>query len=175
MEKQEQEELNILTGKGYEFITPPFHGITNWNTGKITLGKMFRLSKVFIKMKVNEEEVQSQDLSIRMPAQYESVRENAMLCAMAIAISVEGVTREVLPKTLPKWTPKFLQKFIKKEIEIIPLEELQIHFLESFSTKELLEFTNAMLRNAEFQNFPISTVLMNGMRPTMAKPIEKTV
>lgn len=174
MENQEQEELKILTGKGYEFETILNGKVHRWNTGKITLGKMLKLSQVFIKMKIDESEIFNPELSIQIPAQYESVRENASLCAMAVAISVEGTTRDIYPYNFFNYLPGFIKKHIKKKSEEIPVSELQKHFLETLSSADLLSFTKEMLKNAELQNFMTSTVLMNGNRPTKAKPIEKT-
>lgn len=162
MEKQEQEELNILTGKGYEFETILFGKKRKWNTGKINLMKMFRMANVFIKMKVDEEALSNPDLSIQIPSQYESVRNNAKLCCEAVYIAVET--------ELPEWTKKY-----KKVTKHFVKPFLINHFMNSFNSKELLDFTLALLKNSDYQNFTTSTVLMNGNRPTKAIPIEKTV
>lgn len=158
MEKQEQEELNILTGKGYEFKTVLFGKITKWNTGKITLGKMLKLSDLFIKMKVNEEDFTNPDLKVQIAAQYEGVTKNAKICVEAIYISIES--------EFPKWIRRF--DFIYKPL-------IKKHLLNSLNSKELKAFTDSLLLNADYQSFITSTVLMNGNRPTKAIPIEKTV
>lgn len=158
MEKQEQEELNILTGKGYEFETILFGKKRKWNTGKMTLGKMLRLSQVFIKMKVDESALSNEDLSIQIPAQYETVRENAKLSIDAVYISIES--------ELPNWVKSL--KYIFKPL-------IKKHLLNSFSSAELAKFTMELLKNSDYQSFITSTVLMNGNRPTKAIPIEKTV
>lgn len=158
MEKQEQEELNILTGKGYEFETILFGKITKWHTGKMTLGKMLKLSQLFIKMKVNEDDFSNPDLQVQIAAQYETVANNAKLCVDAIYISIET--------EFPKWIRRF--DFIYKPL-------IKKHLLNSVNSKELKSFTDALLRNADYQSFITSTVLMNGNRPTKAIPIEKMV
>ncbi|STC95577.1 Uncharacterised protein [Chryseobacterium carnipullorum] len=65
--KTRTEELNILTGKGYEFETILFGKKRKWNTGKMTLGKMLRLSQVFIKMRIDESEISDPDLAVQIP------------------------------------------------------------------------------------------------------------
>lgn len=141
----EQEEINLLTGKGFEFQTLFLGRKINWTIGKITLGKMFKLSDVFIKMKVDEEALTNSDLSIQIPAQYQSVRDNAKLCAEAVAIAVES--------NIPKWI-------------------LKRHFLNSLDANEISKFAIELLKFSNYQNFMTSTVLMNGNRPTKAMPIE---
>lgn len=158
MEKQEQEELNILTGKGYEFETILFGKKRKWSTGKMTLGKMLKLSQVFIKMKVDESEISNQDLSIQIPAQYELVRNNAKLAIEAVYMAIES--------EFPKWI---------KALKLITKPLIKKHLLNSLNSEELAKFTLELLKNSDYQNFIISTVLMNGNRPTKAIPIEKTV
>ncbi|MEG0848480.1 MAG: hypothetical protein RSE50_00845 [Myroides sp.] len=158
MEKQEQEELNILTGKGYEFETILFGKKRKWNTGKMTLGKMLRLSQVFIKMRIDESEISDPDLAVQIPAQYKAVRENAKLSIDAVYISIES--------ELPNWVKSL--KYILKPL-------IKKHLLNSFSSAELAKFTMELLKNSDYQSFITSTVLMNGNRPTKAIPIEKTV
>ncbi|MCT4151281.1 hypothetical protein HZP59_08545 [Elizabethkingia anophelis] len=158
MENLEQEEISLLLGNGYEFQTIFLGKQRTWKTGKITLGKMVRLSDVYIKMKVDEEALTSESLSESIPAQYQAVRDNARLCIDAVYIAIESE----LPKWMKRW--KFLLKpFIKK------------HFLNSFDSAELLEFTMQLLKSSNYQNFMTSTALMNGNRPTKAKPIESKV
>lgn len=148
MEKLEKEELELLTGKGYEFETSLFGKKIVWKIGKITIGKMFRLSKIFIQIKVDEDSIGNADLSIQIPAQYEAVRVNAKLCAEVIAEAVES--------KFPKWF-------------------LRWHFLNSLNSKEVVDFAFELLKFSDYQNFITSMALMNGNRPTKAMPIEKTV
>lgn len=148
MENKEQEEINLLTGNGFQFETSFFGRKINWNIGKITLGKMFQLSDVFIKIKVDEETMYNTDLSIQIPAQYQSVRDNAKLCAEAVAIAVES--------KLPRWFLKW-------------------HFFNSLDATETSKFALELLKFSNYQNFMTSTVLMNGNRPTKAMPIESQV
>lgn len=157
MENLEQEELNILTGKGYSIDTVLFGKNWKLSTGKMTLGKMFKLSQVFIKMKVDEAALSNEDLSIQIPAQYESVRENVKLCVDAVYIAIET--------ELPKWTQRF--SFLTKPL-------IKAHLFKSIDAKELSAFTMELLKNSDYQSFITSTVLMNGNRPTKAMPIEKT-
>ena len=148
MENKEQEEIDLLIGKGFQFETSFFGRKLNWNIGKITLGKMFQLSDVFIKIKVDEESVYSTDMSVQIPAQYQSVRDNAKLCAEAVAIAVESK----LPRCFLKW-----------------------HFFNSLDATETSKFALELLKFSNYQNFMTSTVLMNGNRPTKAMPIESQV
>ncbi|NML70029.1 hypothetical protein HHL23_09470 [Chryseobacterium sp. RP-3-3] len=158
MENQEQEELNILSGKGYEFETILFGKIKKWNTGKMTLGKMLKLSRVFIKIKIDEAEIFSQDPSVMIAAQYKSVSDNAKLLVDAVYIAIET--------EFPKWVR--IMSFIYKPI-------IKKHLLNSINSAELSEFALRLLQNSDYKNFLNSTVLMNGNRPTKAIPIEKTV
>lgn len=158
MENLEQEEISLLLGNGYGFQTIFFGKQRTWKTGKITLGKMVKLSDVYIKMKVDEEALTSENVSESISAQYQVVRDNAKLCIDAVFIAIESE----LPKWMKRW--KFLLKpFIKK------------HFLNSFDSAELLEFTMQLLKSSNYKNFMTSTALMNGNRPTKAKPIELKV
>lgn len=75
----EKEELELLVGEGYSFETTLLGKKKTWNIGKLSMGKMLRLSKISIKIKVDEEALSNSDLSIQLPAQYESVRDNAEL------------------------------------------------------------------------------------------------
>lgn len=148
MENLENEEIKLLTGEGYSFETKFFGKKRKWTIGKIPMGKMLKLSKIFIQIKVDEEAISSEDLSIQIPAQYEAVRNNAMLCAEVIAVAVES--------KLPKW-------FLKR------------HFLNSLNSQDVKDLAFELLKFSDYQNFMISMALMNGNRPTKAKPIEKTV
>lgn len=151
----EQEEINLLLGKGYAFETFFWGKKRTWRIGKITLGKMIKLSDVFIKMKIDEEALTSGELAETISAQYQAVRDNAKLSVDAVYIAIES--------ELPKWMLKykfFMEPIIKK------------HFLKSFNSEDLLEFTLELLKFSNYQNFMTSIALLNGNRPTKAKPIE---
>ncbi len=148
MENIEKEELNLLTGDGYKFSTTLLGKKLEWHIGKIPIGKMLRLSKIFIQIKVDEEAISSEDLRIQFPAQYEAVRNNAELCAKAIAEAVDS------------WIPKRILKW---------------HFLNTMNSEEVKDVAFQLLKFSDYQNFMTSMVLMNGNRPTKATPIEKTV
>lgn len=148
MENLEKQELKLLTGEGYSFETKLFGKKNKWNIGKISIGKMLRLSKIFIQIKVDEEAIASEDLQVQIPAQYEAVRNNAELCAQVIATAVES--------RYPQWFLKW-------------------HFMNSLNSQEVKDLAFELLKFSDYQNFMISMALMNGNRPTKAKPIEKTV
>lgn len=148
MENQEQEEIKLLTGEGYGFETSLFGKKMRWSIKKIPMGKMLRLSKIFIQIKIDEEAISSEDLSVQIPAQYESVRNNAELCAKAIAQAVDS--------KFPKWFLKW-------------------HFLNTLTSSDVKSIAFELLKFSDYQNFMISMALMNGNRPTKAMPIEKTV
>ncbi|WP_061084577.1 hypothetical protein [Chryseobacterium indologenes] len=142
----EKEELELLVGEGYSFETRFFGKSFTWRIGKLSMGKMLSLSKLSIKIKVDEESLSNSDLSIQLPAQYEAVRDNAGLLAEAVAIAVES--------KIPKWILKW-------------------HFLNSLNSEQIMNFSLELLKFSNYQNFMTSTVLMNGNRPTKAMPIEK--
>lgn len=144
----EKEELELLLGNGYSFETVFFGKKKVWNIGKLSMGKMLRISKLSIKIKVDEEALSNSDLSIQLPAQYEAVRDNASLLAETVAIAVES--------KLPKWFLKW-------------------HFLNSLNSEEIMKFSLELLKFSNYQNFMTSTVLMNGNRPTKAMTVEKAV
>lgn len=144
----EKEELELLVGEGYSFETIFLGKKRTWNIGKLSMGKMLRISKISIKIKVDEDALSNSDLSIQLPAQYEAVRENASLLAEAVAVAVES--------KLPKWFLKW-------------------HFLNSLNSEEVMKFSLELLKFSNYQNFMTSTVLMNGNRPTKATPIENQV
>jgi len=171
----EKEELELLVGEGFSFETVFLGKKKVWHIGKITMGKMLKLSAISIKIKFDEESLSSTDLSVQLPAQYEAVRDNAELLAEAVAVAVEDQYWEVLPKKVPKWLPNFVTKFIKKQTELIPIDFLKDHFLNSLNSEEIMKFSLELLKFSNYQNFMTSTALMNGNRPTKAMPIEKTV
>lgn len=148
MENLEQEELKLLTNEGYSFETRLFGRKMKWSIDKIPMGKMLRLAKIFIQIKVDEEAISSEDLSVQIPAQYEAVRNNAELCAKAISEAVDS--------KFPKWFLKW-------------------HFLNTLNSSEVKNLAFELLKFSDYQNFMISMALMNGNRPTKAMPIEKTV
>ena len=170
----EQEEISTLLSRGYEFETVFNGSVRTWNTGKMTLGKMTLLSDVFIKMNIDEEALTSEDLSISIPAQYQSVRDNAKLSIEAVIISIGDQYKEDVPEKY-RWLPRFIKKYIKKETVKISHDELMDHFLNSFDSDDLLNFSMGLLKSSNYQNFMTSTALMNGNRPTKAKPIESKV
>lgn len=171
----EKEELELLVGDGYSFETIFLGKKKTWHIGKITMGKMLKLAAISIKINVDEESLSNSDLSVQLPAQYEAVRDNAELLAEAVAVAVEDEYREVLPKKYPRWLPEVITKHIKKEKELIPVDELKEHFLNSLNSEEIMKFSLELLKFSNYQNFMTSTVLMNGNRPTKAMPIEKAV
>ncbi len=144
----EKEELELLVGQGYSFTTTFLGKEKTWHIGKLSMGKMLKISKISIKIKVDEESLSNADLSIQLPAQYEAVKDNAGLLAEAVAIAVES--------KLPKWFLKW-------------------HFLNSLDSKEIMDFSLELLKFSNYQNFMTSTVLMNGNRPTKAMTVEKAV
>lgn len=148
MQNQEREELNLLTGEGYCFTTKLFGKTMKWDIGKIPIGKMLRLSKIFIQIKIDEEAIASEEFAVQIPAQYEAVRNNADLSARAIA--------EAVNSNLPKWFLKW-------------------HFLNCLTSQQVKDLSYELLKFSDYQNFMISMALMNGNRPTKAKAIEKTV
>lgn len=144
----EKEELELLVGDGYSFETIFLGKKRSWNIGKLSMGKMLRISAISIKIKVDEEALSNADLSVQLPAQYEAVRDNAGLLAEAVAVAVES--------KLPKWFLKW-------------------HFLNSLNSKEIMDFSLELLKFSNYQNFMTSIILMNGNRPTKAMTVEKRV
>lgn len=149
MNKQlEQEELNILTDKGFE-IPVKILGIEKvFRCKKLTMGRLLELSNVFITMDFDEAALQSNDFQDHIAAQYQSVANNAKKTVKVIAMCLTD--------------------------NIIYRKFLQYHLLKNYTPKDLLSFAQNLLKTADYGNFIASIALMNGNRPTKAMPIEKT-
>lgn len=149
MEKQyEQEEINLLNGKGFE-IPVKFCGIKKvFRCKKLSMGRLLELSNIFIKMDLDESALSSNDIQEQIASQYQSVAKNAKKTVKVVAICVTD--------------NPILRKF------------LEYYLLKNYTPKNLLDFARNLLKTADYGNFIASIALMNGNRPTKANPIEKT-
>lgn len=140
----EQSEINLLLNKGFEIQTKLFGRSKKWICKKMTLGRLIELSDIFVKIKEGDEPVDSADV---LASQYQSVRNNAKLSAMAMAVCF----------TDHKWLRPLLTQ----------------HFLKNIEPIELLNFSTKMIAQADYKNFTLSIALMNSNRVTKANPVEK--
>jgi len=169
----EKEEISLLLSEGYEFETSFLGKKKKWTIGKISVGKMIELSRIFIKIKVDEEGLASEDFGTQISTQYESVYNNAELTIDVMVLAIEDSYKEVYPKHVKKWFPNFIKKWFKKEIVLISKDEIKQNFLNEIDSKELKKFAFELYRFSDYQSFTLSTALMSGNRPTKALPIEK--
>ena len=144
----EKKEIELLRGKGFEIHTVLCGQKKVWKTKKMTLGRLIALSELFLQMKVSEASANSNDLRDALAEQYISVHDNARIAAKVMAIAVSDT----------KWERWFLAR----------------HFLKNISSSELIEFAQKLIKQADYQNFLLSIVLMNANRVTKASPIEET-
>ncbi|MDY3444901.1 hypothetical protein V2H21_01260 [Riemerella anatipestifer] len=144
----EKKELDLLTGKGFEIEVASFFGKKRkFQAKKMALGRMLRLSKIFITMELNDEALNSKDFQEQLSAQYQAVLQNARKVAKVIAVCVTD--------------NKLLSWWIQRQV------------LKSYTSKEILNFAQTLLKEADYANFILSIALLNGNRPTKANPIEK--
>ena len=143
----EQKEINLLNGKGFEIPIKIFGKERVFKCKKMTLGRMLKLSEVFIQMDLDEKALGSDDFQEQIALQYQTVIKNTKKAVKVISICI---TDNV-----------FFRWFIERCI------------LKSFDSLQLLDFAQNLLKSANYANFMTSIALMNGNRPTRANPIEK--
>ncbi|WP_253911013.1 hypothetical protein [Riemerella anatipestifer] len=98
-------------------------------------------------MELNDEALNSKDFQEQLSAQYQAVLQNARKVAKVIAVCVTD--------------NKLLSWWIQRQV------------LKSYTSKEILNFAQTLLKEADYANFILSIALLNGNRPTKANPIEK--
>ena len=112
--------------------------------GKFGLPPNWYKKDRFVKIKEGDEPVDFADV---LASQYQSVRNNAKLSAMAMAVCFTDY----------KWFRPILTR----------------HFLKNIEPIELLNFSTKMIAQADYKNFTLSIALMNSNRVTKANPVEK--
>lgn len=143
---KEIKETDLLLGIPEVVLETHFFGFRiKWKMAKMTLGRMLQLSRVYAKIQIDEEALESEDIGVQMKAQYLSVKDNTELAVKVLAISVES--------RWPKWI-------------------LKRHFIRSIDSIELQKFTYKVLQNSNFANFTMSIFLMNGSRIMKPKKVE---
>ena len=143
----EQKEINLLNGKGFEIPIKFFGKERVFKCKKMTLGRMLKLSEVFIQMDLDEKALGSDDFQEQIALQYQTVIKNTKKAVKVISICITD-------NVFFRW---FLERCI----------------LKSFDSSQLLDFAQNLLKSANYANFMTSIALMNGNRPTRANPIEK--
>ena len=148
MENFEQNEINLLKGKGFEIKTKLFGRKRIWTTKKMSLKRLIDLSDVYIKMQVDEDKLYSEKLADTISEQFISVKKNGKRMAQILAIATSS---------------NFLMRWF-----------LTYHFLRFINPSELREYVEKLLKQGDYQNFITSIVLTNGNRITKPQTIEKT-
>lgn len=152
MTKQEQlnaekKELNLLTDEGFEIQIKDIWGKPKiYKAKKMTLGRLFKLSKIFITMDFDENAFNSKNLQEQLASQYHSILNNLDKVTKVVATCV----------TDNKWESWWIQRQVKKH----------------YTPKDIQAFAQTLLKESDYANFMLSIALMNGNRPTKAKPIE---
>lgn len=146
MIENEKKELDLLLGNGVKIKS----GDRELTVQRMNLGRILKISRIAIEMKVNDAELQSNDLSEVTKAQYNSVVDNAQKCAEIIATATN------------------LNYKNDTEIGMLTAE-----ILDEMTSSELLEASVSILKTADLANFMTSTFLMNGNRITQATKVEE--
>lgn len=149
----EQKELNILNNVGFEIKTKLFGKDIFWKVGKIPMGIMDYQSLLFFKLKSHQDQIQEDNFQEVLNLQYNSVADNAKICAEIIAITILG----------KPWKIKLFTWWLKR------------HLYWNIDSKELLDFTQKILNKNDYQSFTTSIVLLSATRVTNPETIEKTV
>ena len=145
--KIEQEEINLLLNKGFEIEVRVLGIKKTFKCKKMSLGRMLKLSNIFIKMEMDEDLLSSGTFQEQIAMQYQAVSKNTKHVVKAMTVCFADNI--------------FIRKF------------LEWYFLKNDTPNELLEVAQNLLKTAKYANFITSIALMNGNRPTKANPIEK--
>lgn len=145
MIEKEKKELDLLLASGTKIT----FGNREAQVQRMNLGRILKISRIAVDMRVNEEELNSKDLAEVTKAQYNSVVDNAQKCAEIIAIAT---------------TPDY-----KNDVAIgMAVSDI----MENMTPEELLNASVTLLKTADLGNFMTSTFLMNGNRITQATKVE---
>ena len=147
MEQAEQQEIDLLLNKGFEVKIKFFGKERTFKTLPMTGYRMIELSNEFIKMEVDEKAMYSDDFQEQISAQYQSVAKNGKRIGRIIGICLSD--------------NNLMRKIISNRV------------LKTYTSKDLLEFTQKLIKQADYGTFIASTVLMNGSRITQATAVEK--
>lgn len=145
--KAEEQELNLLNGASFSIEIKNIFGKPKvYQAKKMTLGRLFKLSKIFITIDFDEEALNSPNIHEQLATQYRSVLDNIDKVAKVIAICVTD-------HPLMAW---WVQRQVRKH----------------YTPKDIQAFTQQLLKASDYGNFMLSIALMNGNRPTKAKAVE---
>ncbi|SDE15355.1 hypothetical protein [Riemerella columbipharyngis] len=143
----EKKELKLLTNDGFKIQIKNLWGKPKvYKAKKMTLGRLFKLSKIFITMYLDENSLNTNDLQEQLALQYQSVLNNLDKVTKVVAICFTD-------NILISW---WIQRQVKKH----------------FTAKDIQYFAQNLIKESDYANFMLSIALMNGNRPTKAKPIE---
>ncbi|WP_185246627.1 hypothetical protein [Chryseobacterium bernardetii] len=148
----EEKELKTLNSIGFTVKTKFLGKEIVWKINKIPLKVMFAQSYRFFKLKINQEQSEDENFQKMLNSQFNSVADNAKLCAEIIAITILGT----------KWNNWFFRKLLTE------------HIFSNVNSRELLDFTQNVLAMNDYQSFTISTTLLSAVRVTNPMKVEKT-
>lgn len=144
---REQKEIDLLLGKNKVILNTRFLGRSKqWKLGKMSLYRQLKLARVYNKLRIDQDKLNSEDSSEQLTELYDAVLKNAIYCGEIIAIAVDS--------RLPKWL-------------------LRRHFMRNVDNKELQEITNSIIKESNLINFSSSIILMNLTRITKPKMMEE--
>lgn len=144
---QEKKEIDLLLNKGFEIKIRVLGKTRVFHSKILSMGRLLRLSKIFIQMELDEEKLSSEKLEEQIAMQYQAVVKNADRIAEVVATCITD--------------NRFYKWYLKKQI------------LKTYTPKDILEFAQKLLKESDYAPFIASIALMNGSRPTKANPIEK--
>ncbi len=146
MNKAEIKEIDLIIGnKGVVLITKFLGFKVKWRMAKMTLSRMLRLSKIYAKIKIDEDDLKNDDLGVQLASSYAAVIDNAKLAAMVVAVSVDSR----IPDRILAW-----------------------YIMRAINSADLKDFTYKVLQESNFANFTMSIFLMNGSRVSKPKKID---
>lgn len=143
---QEIKEINLLLGIG----EPVKIGGETFSIQKMTLSRLLRISRLTLRVDVDENGLGSENPDIKEATIYQTVVSNAEICAEIVATAL---------------VPDLKNAEDLERITEIAMDNLQ--------PSELVQIVAMIIGKADFANFTTSTLLINGNpRPTQAEGVD---
>lgn len=146
LKELEQQEIDLLLEKGLEFKT----GGKTYLIRPLTGGTLLALADQFIKLDINEAEIESGEFDRVWAEQKRAARKNWKICAKIVAIAV----------LQSRWKIKLLGWWYARK------------FLWTLTSNDLLRLTGIIMKMGRLQDFCVSIVLLRENRITAPTTIE---
>lgn len=146
MKTQELQEIDLLLGNGAAINIGP----QTFQLQRMNLGRVLAISRAALLTEINTEALESGNTEQQMAEQFAIVDRNTELQAEIIALAL-------------------VSEYKDKE----KVDEVKNLALEHLTSSDALSIVSQIIKTADFENFTISTFLINGNpRPTQAKKVE---